>query len=148
MHISLDFHNGDKTEVYSPFYACILTHLRAICAFTYSSPESYARVSDGRWAADRHVARGTQNRETPPRKARGSRWELRCLDGMANPYLALVAVLHAGLDGSREGTGLVWKDCGVDPASLTVVERVELGILEMVPGGLPEVPRRWGRTKF
>lgn len=45
--------NGAKKEVYEPFYAGVLKHLRAIAAFTYSNPASYERVMDGAWAGGR-----------------------------------------------------------------------------------------------
>ena len=138
VHISLCGDNGDDPAVYGSFYAGILTHLRAICAFSYSSQASYDRVQDGCWAGGRYVAWGTQNRETPLRKVRHSHWELKCLDGIANPYLALAAVLHAGLDGVQRRTLLTWKDCKFDPATLTPEARAELGIREMLPESLPE----------
>ncbi|SPN97490.1 related to fluG protein [Cephalotrichum gorgonifer] len=137
-HIHLSITGDDDPALYEAFYAGILTHLRAICAFTYSNPSSYDRVADGCWAGGRYVAWGTQNRETPLRKIEGSHWELKCVDGIANPYLALAAVLRVGLDGVREERALEWGDCPVDPASLTEEERAALGIQEMLPESLTE----------
>ena len=125
-------------KVYEAFYAGVLKHLRAINAFTLSSPASYERVADGCWAGGRWVAWGTQNRETALRKIEGSHWELKCLDGLANPYLALAAVVLAGAHGVAEGEKLTWGDCEVDPAQLTDNDRAELGVTRMLPTGLEE----------
>lgn len=62
VHISVDGDKGNDPAIYEPFYAGILKHLRAICAFTYSSEASYERVADGTWAGGTYVAWGTQNR--------------------------------------------------------------------------------------
>lgn len=52
-HISISSSGGEKKEVYEPFYAGVLKHLRAITAFTYSSPASHERLADGVWAGGR-----------------------------------------------------------------------------------------------
>lgn len=104
-------------------------------------------IAEGAHAADIHitirrrwVTWGTQNRETPLRKIEGSHWELKCIDGLANPYLALAAVLFAGAQGVADKASLVarWQDCEVDPASLTDNDRKELGVSELLPASVPE----------
>jgi glutamine synthetase len=138
MHLSLASPNGngDKPEVYHPFYAGILKHLPAILAFTYANPASYERMSDGTWSGGRWVTWGTQNREAPLRKINGSHWELKCLDGLANPYFAVAAVLFAGAKGVADREALVWGDCEIDPAKLTENDRKELGVERMLPGSV------------
>ncbi|KAL1902972.1 hypothetical protein Sste5346_000884 [Sporothrix stenoceras] len=139
MHMSLTTLDGtaiNDESVYEPFYAGILQHLRAIAAFTYSNPVSYKRVVDSAWAGGRWVTWGTQNRETPLRKIEGSHWELKCVDGLANPYLAMTAVLLAGLWGIIHKRKLTWADCSVDPASLTSEQRRELGITNNLPSDM------------
>ena len=138
MHISISSPNGKEKKIYESFYAGVLKHLRAIAAFTYSSPASYDRVVDGCWAGGRYIGWGSQNRETPLRKIEGSHWEVKCLDGLANMYLAVSAVLAAGTKGVIDGEVMRWKDCEVDPAALTVRERGEFGIEEMFPANLGE----------
>lgn len=138
VHMSISSPNGQDPTLYEPFYAGILTHLRAICAFTYSNIVSYDRVVDGCWAGGTWVAWGTQNRETPLRKIKDSHWELKSMDGLANPYLAMAAVLFAGLDGLRKKLALSWKDCSADPASLTVDERATFGVQEKLPASIHE----------
>ncbi|EAQ85803.1 hypothetical protein CHGG_07056 [Chaetomium globosum CBS 148.51] len=140
MHLSLLSPNGgsDKPDVYHPFYAGILKHLRAVLAFAYTNPASYERVSDGVWAGGRWVAWGTQNRETPLRRIEGSHWEIKCLDGLANPYLAVAAVLFAGVRGVVDREVLVWGDCEIDPAKMTANDRKELNVNQMLPGSVEE----------
>ena len=138
VHISISSPNGDETKVYESFYAGILNHLRAIAAFTYSNAASYDRVVDGVWAGGRWVTWGSQNRETALRKIEGSHWEIKCLDGLANVYFALAAILAAGTNGVIDGDELAWGDCQVDPATLNREERDELGIEERLPQSLDE----------
>lgn len=138
VHISICSPNGEQREVYEAFYAGILKYLRSIIAFTYSSPVSYDRMADGCWAGGRWVSWGTQNRETPLRKISGSHWEFKALDGLANVYLAMAAIIASGIAGVRDGLDLRILDCPGDPANLSVEERVALGIVEALPADLDE----------
>ena len=128
MHISMT-----PPAQYEMFYAGVLKHLPAIAAFTYSNAASYERAGDSVWAGGSWVAYGTQNRETPLRKIKDSHWEVKCMDGLANPYLALGAILGAGLQGILDQEPLKMKDCQKDPALLTEQEREDLGISERLP---------------
>ncbi|KAB8532569.1 hypothetical protein FH972_025514 [Carpinus fangiana] len=138
-HVSLGARCSPTAE--QNFWGGVLHRLRALCAFTLPSDASYARVKDSAWTGGRHVAWGTQNREVPLRRVPAeaqqvARWEVRCVDGLANVYLALAGVLGAGLVGLREGKGLRGaRDCTADPAKLTEGQQEELGIREMLPGG-------------
>jgi glutamine synthetase len=136
IHISISSPDGDKEEVYEPFYAGVLKHLPAIIPFTYSSPASYERMVDSAWAGGRWVAWGTQNRETALRKIEGSHFEIKVIDGLANVYLALAAIIVAGTLGVRDKLELTLKDCLKDPAQLSDEERQALGIKEMLPKDL------------
>ncbi|KAK4150969.1 hypothetical protein C8A00DRAFT_17569 [Chaetomidium leptoderma] len=140
MHLSVSSStkSGDKPEMYQPFYAGVLKHLRAVLAFTYTNPASYERASDGTWSGGRWVTWGTQNREAALRKIEGAHWELKCMDGLANPYLALAAVLFSGVKGVLDREPLVWGDCEIDPAKLTANDRKELGVTQMLPGSVEE----------
>lgn len=94
------------------FVGGVLAHLPAVCAFGMAEGASYARVVDDHWTGGTWVAWGTQNRETPLRRVGGGRWEVRCLDGTANMYLALGAVVAAGLLGLEAGESeFESKDC-------------------------------------
>lgn len=138
-HVHMSMTPGDK---HPSFYAGILKHLPAIAAFTYSNSSSYDRVQDGVWSGGRYVAWGTQNRETPLRKVEDSHWEMKCMDGLANKYLALAAVLGVGLQGVLDNEPLTHKDCNSDPALLDVENRKKLGIVEQLPKDFPDALRK------
>lgn len=63
---------------------------------------------------------------------------MKCLDGLANPYLAMAAVLLAGTQGFMKKEKLIWEDCEIDPASLTENDRKELNVTQMLPASLEE----------
>ncbi|KAH9906906.1 glutamine synthetase [Xylariomycetidae sp. FL2044] len=139
----------DDPAVYKPFYAGILRHFRAVVAFTYAHPTSYERAAaDSMWAGGRWVTWGTENKEAPLRKCgvdadgSGSHWEVKTFDGLANPYLAVAALLAAGTSGIAGREDLKrWRDCAVDPAKLDDEGRAALGIDTMFPAGLGEALR-------
>ena len=138
VHISINSPGGDERALYDSFYAGILKHMRAITAFTYANPTSYKRMVDSAWAGGRWVTWGTQNRETALRKIQDSHWELKILDGTANPYLALASVLAMGTKGVVDEEEMLWGDCEMDPATLTENDRKELNVTEMLPENLGE----------
>ena len=133
IHMSLT-----PVHYWQSFYAGVLEHLKAIAAFTYSNDASYQRVADGVWAGSTWIAWGTQNREVPLRRVQGSHFEMKCVDGLSNPYLVLAAVIGAGVQGVLEGKTLSMKDCIKDPASISATEREELGITQQFPKSINE----------
>jgi len=137
-HVSISSPGGSRPEIYESFYAGVLKHLRAITAFTYSNPASFERLVDGAWAGGRWVTWGTQNRETALRKVEDSHWELKSMDGLANPYFAMSALLFSGIHGVVAREKLVWGDCEIDPANLTENDRKEMGVTQMLPGSVEE----------
>ncbi|PHH61432.1 hypothetical protein CDD81_403 [Ophiocordyceps australis] len=137
-HMSLTSKHGGEATVYESFYAGVLGHLRAISAFSYPSVVSYERLLDGYWAGGTWVSWGTDNRETPLRKVKGSHWEIRCMDGLANPYLAMAAFLFAGLHGVKRKQQLTWQDCLQDPSTMSEQEREKAGIKNKLPSSLRE----------
>lgn len=72
------------------------------------------------------------------RKIEDSHWEIKCLDGLANPYLAMAAILFAGVSGAMGREKLVWGDCEVDPATLSENDRKELKVTQMLPASVGE----------
>lgn len=60
------------------------------------------------------------------------------MDGLANPYLALSAILGAGLQGVLDSEPLSWKDCLEDPAKLSGDDRRALGIMRQFPKSFAE----------
>ena len=143
-HVHMSISPEDK---YPSFYAGILKHLPAVAAITYSNNSSYDRVQDSVWSGGRHVAWGTQNRETPLRKIEGSHWELKCMDGLANRYLALAAILGAGLEGVLDQLPLTHEDCGADPALLDAEGRKQLGIEEQLPKDFSDALQRLDKDR-
>jgi glutamine synthetase len=104
---------GTLSELGGSFAAGILAHARALTALTAPSPVSAARLGPHHWSAGA-VALGLRNRETllriPPivplvdrPAAQQMHLEFRACDAAANPYLALAAVLSAGMEGMRAG---------------------------------------------
>lgn len=134
-HISLEPPDKDI-----PFFVGgVLRHLPAICAFTMPESASYGRVVDDHWTGGTWVAWGTQNRETPLRRVKNGRWEVRCLDGLANMYFALGAVCAAGLLGLTAGiTDFPQKDVPYNPSKLDEEGRATYGITQKMPSSFDE----------
>ncbi|MGH3843921.1 MAG: glutamine synthetase, partial [Pseudonocardiaceae bacterium] len=88
----------------------LLRDLRALAAITAPSVPSLARLRPGYWAGA-YQFWGVENREAPLRYVVGSELlgadhanvELKVSDASANPYLALAAVIAAGVAGLRDG---------------------------------------------
>ncbi|HJQ19916.1 MAG TPA: type I glutamate--ammonia ligase [Gemmatimonadaceae bacterium] len=80
----------------------LLQHARGMCAITNPLVNSYKRLVPG-FEAPVNVAWSMRNRSplirVPERRGAGTRVELRMPDPAANPYLALAAMLAAGVDG-------------------------------------------------
>jgi glutamine synthetase len=89
------------------FIAGILEHLPALMALTTPSPNSYRRLQPHSWSGA-YRCWGLDNREAALRVPSNSfppsptHIELKTIDASANPYLALGAVILAGLDGIRQ----------------------------------------------
>ena len=90
---------GLSTEM-AHFMAGVLAHARALCGVAAPTVNSYKRLQPASWAPA-HVAYGGGNRAALVRVpgATRRRIEFRAGDHTANPYLALTALLAAGLDG-------------------------------------------------
>lgn len=130
----------EKLSAYEEaFLAGLLEHLPAISAFTLPTPASYKRVADGVWSGGTYVSYGTENREAPIRLTNmaspaSRNFELRFIDGTANPYLALTAVLAAGLIGIKQKAKLEAEDLKEKSAAeLSEKERQEMGVKKRLP---------------
>ena len=87
------------------FIGGLIAHLPALVALTCGSVNSYRRLQPQFWSSA-FIAYGMDNREAPVRICSpcggdpdGINLELKPSDSTANPYLALGALIHAGLDG-------------------------------------------------
>lgn len=145
---NVTFGGRDAPTLLSPLAASfaggVLRHLKALAPFYAASPVSYLRLAPSNWSCG-YTSFGVQNREAalrvcpPPSLAgeagqRSFNLEFRPLDATANPYLALGALLRAGLAGIR-GRLPAPRPLDRDPASLSDDERQALGI-ERLPGSL------------
>jgi glutamine synthetase len=137
------------------FTAGVLEHLPALLSIGCPSAASYFRLVPGRWAGAFRCW-GIENREvalrfiaSPPgglNTPESANVEIKCFDASANPYLAVGAVLAAGLDGLERELELP-PAVGDDPAALTAQERRERGI-EHLPESLGESVRHLERSEL
>ena len=131
------------------FLQSLLDNITDISAILLPSGASYARVMDGIWSGGTFAAWGTENRETVVRLtgAPGSHhFEIRCHDATANPYLALTAILGAGLRGIKQGVELQMGECLEQAVSLSEEERAARHIIERMPKSLKEAREKMRRS--
>ena len=98
--------NGDQKLSQKAYYFLggLLKHARSFTAVTNPTVNSYKRLVPG-FEAPVYVAWSGRNRSplvrVPMSREQGTRFELRSVDPSANPYMAIAAILEAGLDGLR-----------------------------------------------
>ncbi|WP_281164852.1 type I glutamate--ammonia ligase [Liquorilactobacillus sicerae] len=98
--------NGDMqlSETAHYFLGGLLKHARGFTAVTNPIVNSYKRLVPG-YEAPVYVAWSGRNRSplvrVPIARGLSTRLELRSVDPSANPYMAIAAILEAGLDGLR-----------------------------------------------
>ena len=115
------------------FIGGLLDHLPALVALTAGSVNSYRRLVPQMWSSA-YTVYGMDNREAAVRICSPMRddpagtvnLELKPSDSSANPYLALGACIHAGLDGIRRKLD-PGEAVNVDPATLTDAQRAAVG---------------------
>jgi glutamine synthetase len=123
------------------FIAGVLDHLPALCAITIPSKNSYRRIRPHFWAGA-FRAWGTQNREAAvricknPEGNRANRIEYKVSDASANPYIALGALIAAGIDGLQRSLKLP-EEVTLDPGFIPEAERNARGI-DLLPKNLGE----------
>ena len=119
------------TPTQRSFLQGVLAHLPAICALTLPTAASYARMQDGIWSGGTLACWGTENREAPIRLCgpQGhSRFEIRPVDGTAEPHLAYAALLAGGLHGIYEGAVLTTGDCPTPAFQMNDAEKRAVGL--------------------
>lgn len=98
--------NGLSQTAYD-FLGGVMEHMRSMTAVTNPIVNSYKRLVPG-YEAPVYIAWSATNRSSliriPAAEGDAVRMELRCPDAAANPYLALAAILRAGLDGIKKKT--------------------------------------------
>ncbi|XP_073112233.1 protein fluG isoform X2 [Elaeis guineensis] len=101
------------SKVGEQFMAGVYYHLSSILAFTAPLPNSYDRIKPDTWSGA-YLCWGKENREAPLRTACPpgvpnelvSNFEIKSLDGCANPHLGLASIIAAGIDGLRRSLTL------------------------------------------
>ncbi len=99
------FGNEELSDKARHFIAGLIEHGRSLSAIVSPTVNSYKRLVPG-YEAPTILAWGPRNRSVairvPPSNGYGMRIEYRPPDPSANPYLALAAIIMAGLDGMRK----------------------------------------------
>jgi glutamine synthetase len=117
------------------FLAGVLAHLPGLIALTCGTVNSYRRLAPQMWSGA-FACYGPDNREAAlricsPIGSLGSvNLELKPIDSTGNPYLALGAFIHAGLDGIRRSLS-PGEPVLVDPAVLDSSERERLAVARL-----------------
>ena len=143
-HLHISLWQGERNLVRDPehpdtlspearaFVAGLLHHLPALMALTTPSPNSYRRIRPRFWSGA-FTCWGYGNREAavrvpqPPAGRPLTNLEFKTVDPSCNPYLALGAVITAGLDGLEKRMTPA-DPVQVDPADLSEAEREARGI--------------------
>jgi glutamine synthetase len=125
--------NGLSETAYH-FIGGLMAHLPGLVALTCGSVNSYRRLAPQSWSSA-YTCWGMDNREAAVRvpsrmwglDEASANLELKPSDSTANPYLALGAYIHAGLDGIRDklDPGV---PTNVDPSGLSTSTRRRRGI--------------------
>lgn len=105
------FHNPDHplelSETALQYIAGLLRHAKGMCAVTNPLVNSYKRLVPG-FEAPTNIVWSENNvsplARVPARRGDSTRVELRMPDPSCNPYLALAAMIAAGLDGIENGS--------------------------------------------
>ncbi len=145
-HVHLSLWRNGRNVMYDPagvlglsalgrgFVAGVLAHLPGLLAITCPSVNSYRRLAPNMWSSA-YTCWGPDNREASVRVASPfagqveatTNIEIKAVDGSANPYLALGALLAAGLDGVKRGLD-PGEPLAANPYDLSEDERARRGI--------------------
>jgi glutamine synthetase len=120
------------------FVGGILHHLPALIALTCPSYNSYRRLQPRSWSTS-YACWGYDNRQAAVRAASPfwsreeatSNIEIKAVDGSCNPYLALGAIVAAGLDGVEQR---------IDPGQPLAVDPSDLSDDELARRSITAVP--------
>ena len=133
LHINLSIRDT-KPETLDHMIAGILDRIAEMTVFLNPQPQSYQRL--GRDKAPQYISWSTENRSQliriPAPTGPNRRAELRSPDPAANPYLAYLLLIYAGLDGIRRKLEL-------PPASnenLFIADETALAGYRMLPRNL------------
>jgi len=131
------------------FIGGLLKNMRSIAAITNPIVNSYKRLVPG-YEAPVYLAWSARNRSPliriPAARGEATRLELRCPDPSCNPYLAIAAVLSAGLDGIKNK---IQPPPSTDKNIFVMTEeqRLKEGI-EALPGSLEEAVKEMKKSEL
>lgn len=132
--------NTNKKTTMTPlersFLQALVENLPSSTAFTLPTAASYERVKDGIWACGTYACWGKDNRETAVRLTGppgGHHFELRTIDGTANPHIAITTILGLGLVGIEKGLELKMDEVEELAVDLSAEEREKRGIVRQFP---------------
>jgi glutamine synthetase len=118
------------------FVGGLLDHAQALTAVTCPTVNSYKRLSSGApdsgaaWSPA-YATYGGNDRTHMLRIPDAGRVENRCVDGSANPYLAMAAQIAAGMDGIERS---------LDPGDPSELDLLRLTQVEAASQGLSAMP--------
>jgi glutamine synthetase len=101
--------SGGMSKLFESYLAGQLNALMEMAPMFWPTVNSYKRLVDGFWAPVKPtwaVDNRTASFRVIPGGAKSTRLETRCPGADMNPYLAIAAVLAAGLDGIEKGLKL------------------------------------------
>lgn len=146
MHVNQSLFKDGANAFYDPtrkqglsriaynYIAGLLQHAKAICAITNPTVNSYKRLVPG-YEAPVYIAWSHKNRSPliriPSKRGISTRVEMRNPDPTCNPYLAIAAMLHAGLDGIKRD---------LDPLEPTEQNIYEMTEEELQSKGIASLP--------
>jgi len=131
------------------FIGGLLKNMKSIAAITNPIVNSYKRLVPG-YEAPVYLAWSARNRSPliriPAARGEATRLELRCPDPSCNPYLAIAAVLSAGLDGIKNK---IQPPPSTDKNifEMTEEQRLEEGI-DALPGSLEEAVKEMKKSEL
>jgi len=120
------------TPLERSFLQALLEKLPLSTAFTLPTEASYDRIKDGIWSCGTYACWGIDNREAAVRLTGppGSHhFEVRTVDGTANPHIALATLLGLGLIGIEKGLELGIEEVDDSAVDLSAEEREKRGIV-------------------
>jgi len=131
----------EETETFHHYIGGMRSHLRELALFVAPSVNSYKRYATESWAPT-SISWGRDNRTCGFRvvgHGQSRRVECRIPGADANPYLAMAALLAAGLDGIENKT---------DPGPELKGNAYEAGEAEPFPSSLREAVKLWEESDF
>jgi glutamine synthetase len=132
---------GEETDAFRHYIGGMRSHIRELALFVAPAVNSYKRYAAESWAPT-SVSWGRDNRTCGFRvvgHGQSRRVECRIPGADANPYLAMAALLAAGLDGIENKT---------DPGPELKGNAYEAGEAEAFPSSLREAVGEWENSEF